>query len=296
MTRTTPAALLQNKRLYLALFHLLPGILNFKLMKFNPSKILFFTVLVSAMLLLSCKKVIEINFEDTANQLVIEGIVTNASNMQTVKISKSVAVTAASNFPAVSGATVGISSNGTTYALREISAGNYRVTGLRGQPGRTYQLNISYNGQNYTATSTMPNQVRLDSLGLDVTSVVGKEFKSVSVAYTDPAATTNYYRFLLSVNNVPSANYFIYTDQLTNGRPVNRNLRDGDLNLKTGDVATIEMQCIDQNVYQYWNGLSQNENRGGASTTPANPVSNISNGALGYFSAHTAQTVQLTIK
>ena len=253
-------------------------------------------MLVSVMLFLSCKKVIQIDFKDTAQQLVIEGNVTNNSSTQTVKITKSVAITDASNFPAVSGATVSISSNGTIYLLKEVSAGSYRTSGLRGQSGRTYQLNISYNGQTYTAISTMPNQVKLDSLGLETTSVLGKEFNSVTVAYTDPVMETNFYRFLLTVNNKASANYFIYNDQLTNGRPVDRNLRDNDLNLVKGDVASIEMQCIDQSIYQYWNGLSQNQNRGGASTTPANPVSNISNGALGYFSAHTVQTVQLIVK
>ncbi len=265
-------------------------------MKLHQPKTIYFSVLLSAMLLLSCKKVIQIDFDNAAQQLVIEGNVTNGSNTQTVKISKSVAITDASNFPAVSGATVSISSNGNNYPLKEVSAGNYMVSGLRGQPGRTYQLNINYNGQTYKATSMMPGQVKLDSLGLDVTSVVGKEFKSITVAYTDPAAETNYYRFILTVNNKTSGQYFIYTDQLTNGRAVNRNLRDNDLNLETGDVAVIEMQCIDKNIYQYWNGLSQNQNRGGASTTPANPVSNISNGALGYFSAHTVQTVQFTVK
>lgn len=253
-------------------------------------------MLVSAMLLLSCKKVIQIDFENAAQQLVIEGNVTNNTSTQMVKITKSVAITDASNFPALSGATVTISSNDNIYPLKEVSAGNYAITSLKGQPGRTYQLNINYNGQTYTATSTMPSQVKLDSVGLETTSVVGKEYKTVAVAYTDPAAETNYYRFLLTVNSKVSDNYFIYTDQLTNGRTVSRNLRDTDLNLEKGDVAVIEMQCIDQNIYQYWNGLSQNQNRGGASTTPANPVSNISNSALGYFSAHTVERVQLTVK
>lgn len=264
-------------------------------MKFDPPKTTFFTILVSAMLLLSCKKVIQIDFNNAGQQLVIEGNVTNGGNTQTVKISKSVAITDASNFPAVSGATVTITSNGNIYPLKEASPGNYITTGLRGQANRTYQLNINYNGQVYTATSTMPIPVKLDSLGIETTSFVGKEFRSVTVTYTDPAAETNYYRFLLTVNNTPSTNYFIYTDQLTNGRNVNRNLLDNDLNLEKGDIVVIEMQCIDRNIYQYWNGLSQNQNRGGASTTPANPVSNISNGALGYFSAHTIQKVQLTV-
>jgi len=265
-------------------------------MKLHPSKAIFYATLVSAMLLLSCKKIIKIDFNNAGQQLVVEGNVTNLSSTQTVKLTKSVAITADSSFPAVSGATVTISSDGVVYPLLETIAGTYVTTTLKGQPAKTYQLNITAGGQTYTAVSTMPAQVKLDSLGLEVTSVLNKDYQSVTVFYTDPAAVTNFYRFVVSVNNVASNNYFVYNDELTNGRVVNHNLRDNDVNLVKGEVVTVEMQCIDQNIYQYWNGLSQNENRGAASTTPANPVSNISNNALGYFSAHTTQDQQLVVK
>ncbi|MGI4750688.1 MAG: DUF4249 domain-containing protein [Janthinobacterium lividum] len=265
-------------------------------MKLYQTQSILFILLVSAMLLLSCKKVIHIDFKDAGQQLVVEGNVTNSGSMQTVKLSKTVAITDVSNFPTVSGATVTISSDGNVYPLQETVAGTYVTNSLKGQPTKTYQLNITADGQTYTATSTMPSQVKLDSLGLDVTSIVGKEFQSIIVYYTDPAAVTNYYRFVLTVNNVASNNYFVYNDELTNGRTVNHSLRDNDLNLVKGDHAAVEMQCIDKNIYQYLTGLDQNENRGAASTTPANPTSNVSNGALGYFSAHTVQDATITIK
>lgn len=264
-------------------------------MKSNHQTI-FITFLASAMLFLSCKKVIEIDFNNAAAMLVVEGNVTNFNSTQTVKLSKSVAVTAAGNFPAVSGATVTITSDGRVYPLPEKSPGIYVTTALKGQPAKTYQLNIVTGDQTYTATSTMPNSVRLDSLGLNITTFLGKETLSSTVFYADPAATTNYYRFVLTVNTVPSKEYFIYNDELTNGRVINRDLRDFNVDIVSGDRVSVEMQSIDKNIYQYWNGLSQNENRGGASTTPANPVSNVSNGALGYFSAHTVQIKQFLVK
>lgn len=255
-----------------------------------------FTFLALAMLFLSCKKVIQIDYNNTSQVLVVEGNVTNLNTTQTVKISKSVAVTDPDNFPAVTGAAVTISTDGKVYTLAEKSPGTYVTTSFKGQPAKTYLLKVVSGDQTYTATSTMPIQVKLDSLGLNLTTIVNKDFLSPTVYYTDPAAITNYYRFILTVNGVASKTYFVYNDELTNGRVINRDLRDNDLNLAKGDMVNIEMQNIDKNIYQYWNGLSQNENRGGASITPANPVSNISNGALGYFSAHTIQYMQFVVK
>ncbi len=265
-------------------------------MKNNPcqNRILY-SLLAFAMLLLSCKKVINIDFKNADALPVIEGNVTNQGTSQIVKISKSVAITATNSFPAVSGAIVTItSSDGKTYNLTEQTAGTY-LTNFRGQPGKTYQLNVVTGGKTYTATSTMPSPVLLDSLGLNVLTVFNKDYLYPEVYYHDPAGIANYYYFILSVNGVPSNNKFAYNDDLNDGRIIERQLRDGDEGLVSGDRVAVEMQCIDKNIYNYWNGLDQNQNRGGASTTPANPSSNISNGALGYFSAHTAQQSRFTI-
>ena len=56
------------------------------------------------------------------------------------------------------------------------------------------------------------------------------------------------------------------------------------------------MQCIDDKVYLFYAALLQLSGGGpGGGVTPANPPSNISNGALGYFSAHTVRTRNIVI-
>jgi hypothetical protein len=45
---------------------------------------------------------------------------------------------------------------------------------------------------------------------------------------------------------------------------------------------------VDQGVYTYFYTLNQNTGRN--SGAPANPVSNITNGALGYFNAYSVTT------
>jgi len=56
------------------------------------------------------------------------------------------------------------------------------------------------------------------------------------------------------------------------------------------------MMCIDEQVYQYLFGLSETINTGlNAPASPGNPISNITGGCLGYFSAHTIQKKSLLI-
>ena len=64
------------------------------------------------------------------------------------------------------------------------------------------------------------------------------------------------------------------------------------LNIKKGDTVTVEMRCIDKNIFNYMYALADLSS---SQTTPSNPVSNISNGALGYFSAHTSRQKKIVM-
>jgi len=253
----------------------------------------FLSVGLLALLNFSCEDVIDLTVNDADAALVIEGNVTNVNTTQTVKISKSVSISDKSKFNGVSGAVVTITdSENRIYILSEQpqSPGVYVNSNMRGRPLLTYFLKVINGGKEYKATSVMPAVVKLDSLGIVTTVFFNEKSQSVEAIYQDPLGTTNYYRFLLTINNVLSKNIYTNSDKFNDGKVATAELGDLDKDIEINDVVKVEMQCIDQNIYRYFEGLDQNENRGGASTTPANPVSNISNGALGYFSAHTVQT------
>lgn len=244
-----------------------------------------------------CKKIIDIQLRDAKPVIVIEGNVTDNTDRQVVMISKSVPFTEPNYFPAVSGAEVSITDNtGIRKILLEQMPGVYVTTDLKGEPTKTYQLQVKVNGETYTASSTMPKIVPVDSIGIVATTFFDKKYNSVEVYYQDPEALTNFYRFKLWINGVLSNTIFIYNDNFTNGKPVKRELRDFDNDMVIGDEIKIEMHGIDEPIYKYWSGISQNGNRGQASTTPANPVSNLNNHALGYFSAHAVQQKTFLIK
>jgi hypothetical protein len=256
-------------------------------------------IILSVLLILfhsSCEKVLDINLNDSDPKLVIEGIVTNQSAPQVIKISRSIPISDSNIFPGVSNAEVTVTDNaGRVFIFTEQSPGIYVNSTLKGQPARIYKLKVVSDGNEYTATSTMPSQVNIDLLRLTETTFFKREIKSVDVFYIDPLFDTNYYRFILSINGVPSKNIYVYKDDFDQGKIVYKELQDPDNDLVSGDVVEVEMECIDKNIYRYWYGLNENKTNGGILTIPANPVSNISNKALGYFSAHTVHRKSIIV-
>lgn len=249
------------------------------------------------MAMASCQRVIDIDISHSDEKIVIEGKLTNVSGTQTISISKTVAYNDANVYPPVTGATVSISTaTGTLTSFKETQPGQYTVANFRGRSGTAYTMTVKIGDKTYTATSAMPTQVTLDSLNISGIAVGKKTVKTVSAFYKDPPDQVNQYNFLLFVNGVQVKQVFTINDNLTNGRIVNSTLYQYDIELKTGDKVEVEMQCIDKYVYNYWFNLSQQGGNSPAnSATPSNPTSNISNGALGYFSAHTVQRKSIMV-
>jgi hypothetical protein len=85
----------------------------------------------------------------------------------------------------------------------------------------------------------------------------------------------------------------VYDDRLNNGEEVTVPLFDFSRELFPGDILQIEMQCIDEFVYEYFNSIGNTQ---GGSATPANPYTNIIGSELGYFSAHTYEVKETVIQ
>ena len=256
---------------------------------------------LACLLFTSCKKIIEIDTNNAEPQLVIEGVITNQIGDQVIKISKSVSYDDQSIFPAVSGAVVSVSdSRGNTYNFTENAAGVYALR-MRGIAGVTYTMKAVVEGKTYTAISKMPTAVRLDSIGVVVNTFFNNERKTIAAYVLDPAGEANYYHFNMYVNDFQSDRVYVNNDRLTNGNNLRLQLfysknDDDDEGLVTGDKVAVDMHCIDANIFNYWYALSQQSGRGpNQGTTPANPTSNISNGALGYFSAQTNQRLSIVV-
>ena len=255
---------------------------------------IYWPVLLFSFALTSCKKIIDLKLGDDTGKLVIEGNLTNIKGTQLFKLSTNVPFTHTNTYPPVTGAFVKLKdTKGNTYPLVETSPGNYTVNDLAGIPTETYTMNVTTGGQTYTANSVMPAVVKLDSVTTKLSDFDTKK-RQVVIHYQDPAGIANQYRIVMYVNNVQVKAVFAYNDDFNDGKYVHNEIRQQDIDIYANDKITIEMQCIDRPVYTYWLTLMQQSDSGpGGSVTPSNPPTNISPATLGYFSAHTTQTISV---
>lgn len=246
----------------------------------------------------ACKKVITLNLKNTSPQIVIQGIVTNNPGPYTVQISKTVDYAVQNIFPPVTGALVIIKDNtiNITDTLQETSPGIYTTdTLLQGTPEHTYTLFVLAEGRQYLASSTMPQQVSLDTIGFMNTTLVATNVLNAIPSFQDPAGIDNYYVFLQSSNKPQSNKIFTLSDRLSDGKYITIPLFNDKSYFNTGDTVWLEMRCVDKESYHYFNELSHLTNPADLPTAPANPTSNISNNALGYFSACTVQNKTVVV-
>jgi hypothetical protein len=253
------------------------------------NKLLFLFVLLSFW---SCEKVIELELNDSDIKYVIKGIVTNEPGVCKVQLTKSKPFYTNNEFPGVSGAIVTVKDNGREVLLNETQPGVYEAGSIKGTPGHVYELTVTVDNQKFTASCTMPQPVTLDTLYVSPGPL--GQFKFATVGYTDPISDNNNYRFVQYVNGVKDPEIFWANDEFTNGQSILMQLdtgvdkKDDPRNINTGDAVTIEMLCLDEVIYRYWYSLRSGGGEGSSDVAaPANPITNIQGGALGYFSAQT---------
>lgn len=249
---------------------------------------------LAVIVLASCEKKIDYDLDSADPKIVIEGIVNDAGGPAVVKLTTSTPFDASNEYPAVTGASVVIVETigdvVNEFVLNETTPGIYESAVAVGTPGASYYLKVTSAGEVYEATSVMPYRV-------EIADYYVEEFfgdnQFVNVGFADPAEYNNFYKFKLITNDTLSESIFIQDDVFTNGF-YNTALLGGQFEaVLPGEQVWVEMQTIDENVYNYWYSLSLNIND--ATAAPANPVTNLSNEALGYFSAQTSDIIEFQV-
>ena len=250
--------------------------------------------------LVGCKKVIDVNLNDASPQIVVEGNIYNTAGPYTIRISKTVNYSADNQFPAVTGASVLVKdlTDGTLDTLKESTPGLYLTKKIKGVSGHEYQLLLTTGSQTYTANTLLPQPVPFDSVSFEKLSRPGGKTDWYAVInYQDPAGVSNYYQFTLLVNGRKINNTFAFEDRLSDGKYVSRTLRTDSTYISLGDSVTVIMNHMGKEGYQFYNTYFQVTGNGSLqSISPANPISNISNKALGYFFASATQTRKAVAK
>jgi len=298
-------------------------------------------ILAAALLLNSCTKEVIIDIPGYEEQLVIDGqIETNQPPF--VLISKSKEVYAPTDIDAflngyITGATVTVSDGTTTVQLDELCSNNlppgaeetaaamfgisvaelanYNIcayttfnTAIWGQVGKTYTLTVTYEGQTYTAETTIVQPSALDDLYWKPepdTPNHGFSWATLS----DPANQYDAYFWQMKRINTNTDGSTVdgsftptftpvfddeFFDGLTfdfgyeNPKAFGPNIPEEQRFLYAeGDTVVIKFSKLDRNVYEFLEKkYTQLATAGNPFATPTNIPNNISGGALGVWAGY----------
>jgi hypothetical protein len=263
-----------------------------------------FKVFLLAMIAVSCTERINIDLDESFTRLVVDGAISTDTTAHKVILSKTSSYFYNQPAPMVSGALVSITDGVKTFNLFEDSPGIYLTdNSVYGIPGHTYFLNIRLPEEvggfsEYTASSLLNPVNHLDSIGLRFRPEYSRDgFWEVQCYVQDPP-TSDFYRFIISKNNTVITDslqeWFVTDDRFFNGNYTNgasiANLDQSKKEemLKEGDTITAEVNSIGKEYASFiWDAQSELFGSNPLfSGPPANVKGNISNGAIGFFSAY----------
>lgn len=249
----------------------------------------------------SCEKVIEFDLAESKEVIVIEAILTNGKDPITVLVSKTSPYFGTQTDTKVSGAIVSIQAeNGKLKYLEETTPGVYILDRVMAPANYWYIVHVEYEDITYSARSFLNEVVPIADFGFSYFDGYGffDSGYKVSCVIRDPAGIENYYRIKYYTNGKPvddTGEINLFSDKLFDGKTVGLGHRSIVFN--ETDTLTVELQSIDKAAYDYFSTL---ESISGIemlqSASPANPISNFSNGALGYFSAYSFDRRTIIIK
>jgi len=246
----------------------------------------------------SCEKVIDIPLNEADQKVVVEGQLFDIPHESFVKVSKTGPVYENEDFETLDNVSVIVTDNvGGTFTFLEdpLNPGTYIDTSFVTQPNTIYYLQVTTSEGQFTATSETFSDVAFDSLdyvmqvggfGADPNDTSFFTFQH----FSDNGAETNYYNTIVFRNDT-LVNEYLNNDQLFNGNFISQPFFADNFGPK--DTCTAVLVSMDEPNYDFKFSLQNNSDGGPFSATPANPVSNIEGGALGFFGAYVTDIITI---
>jgi hypothetical protein len=253
--------------------------------------------------LTACEKEIDINLNSTDPKLVIEALLDDSGKGAWVKLTQTVNFSDTFGPPVQSGALVVLVrlSNNYRDTLQQLPDSAYVLPNYLPVYGEEYAFEVTHQGDFYRATARMPQPIPIDSLVIDPffgpgglpgnpTDPSNPRNALLYAFYQDPPNARNYYQIQAFQNDTITNNLFLYNDEVNSG---GTQVSPVFVQTYINGRIRVELHHIDGAVFRYLTNLNTNIGQGSAS--PANPISNFSGGALGYFKlyANTSAFLQL---
>lgn len=268
----------------------------------------------------SCEKDINIKLDPSQTRLVVDATIENG-RPPVVFLSKSLDYFSkidpsvlSSSF--VRNAKIKVSDGSQEVLLREDSIKNSSGTKIffyttspsnaafLGKLKTNYSISVEAEGSTYKATTSIPEITRrIDSLWWEKT-VFAKDSNRVNIMTraTDRPGLGDYIRFFTKLGQQPFLPGFnsVFDDQVIDGKsytiPIDKGFdkntafADSTSYFKRGDTVVIKLCNIDKQTYDFWRTSEFNfQSVGNPFSSPIRILSNIDNGALGYFGGYGCQ-------
>ena len=259
-------------------------------------KTILYTLLLGCLLFTGCEDVIELETPEGNTRLIVDGLLTDRNELQTVRLNYTTPYFSEQPLPAATEALLIIKKSGiNTDTLAETSPGVYQKA-FQGKAGEQYSLYIkTAEGKEYLSSPQLLQPVpAIDSIYAEYSSGPFSDEPGyiVMIRTNDPKEVTNFYRWRLSINGELQQgieNIMFGTDRLING---NKGLGLGfyQHRLQPGDSARVEQLSVSKEAYDFMSLLRAQASGGGQFSTPPAPVQgnvrNLAteeNYALGFF-------------
>jgi len=258
-----------------------------------------FMIIAISICIASCQKEIDVDLNETNPIIVLEGNYSSEDSTVVLKVSLTSSYFDSAPSSSIDNLNPTITNEaGVSQSLVSIGDGEYILTNYIPTYNSTYQLDVLYNGQLYSASSTLPQVVDLDIITYEFTpGFFGSDDGYFSyLNFLDPADTTNYYIVQLSLNQLAYdglTDLTLQDDALTDGNTISRPIFSVPL-FQLGDTIGMELRSISEEMFDYYSEI-QSIAGSQSSAAPANPKNNWNNDALGYFSAYSKSTQEVIV-
>jgi hypothetical protein len=269
--------------------------------------------ILSALFLAGCEEYLNVQFDSGSEaKLVVEGSISTDTTSHTIILSRSGDFFDKGEQMMESGAVVTITDGENLFTYHEAEPGIYQTDAtVYGMIGKDYTVSITLdNGLAFSASEKIVKLPEIDSIvavykaGFDQNS--GQRTQGYYIDYfgLEPAGLGNYYLWNLYIDGrlySDSIQKQVFTgDEFVDGNYIKDLelffIAESSLPSDTVEIK-IEMFSISKEYYDYLVGLLLETVWKGSpwDGPPANAVSNLNNGALGYFRASDKKTATTTI-
>ena len=230
----------------------------------------------------SCEEVIDLDLDQSEPRLVIDAsmlwYIGTPGNNQQIKLSETIGFYEEGIEPVIDAEVIINTGNGEEFIFAHQENGIYQNSNFIPEFDENYTLEISYNDELYTATSSFVPVAGIDYIEQNDEGGFTREDLEVEVFFTDPAGEDNFYLFTFRDFSISKLSLEIYEDEFTDGNQVSATYSDEDLT--AGDEVFVTMEGISEAFYNYLFILrSQGGDNGGGpfQSQPATVKGNIIN-------------------